>query len=469
MRAPLLLLLFAFALVLRSAADDLDEGGFVNLLSSVKSKPPEAAAPELDPKRIINESNSFLKDAEPEMTAEEYAVYEKVAEMLTTNADLAVTMLEAMMTDKEQPSPAFALILGNAYYATNQMAKAEENYRSAVTRYPNFIRAWSNLGVLYYTNGRYADAVPCFAKAIALGNRDPANLGLLGFCLEKDGDTVSAESAYLQAMTGDPLNTDWKEGLLRIYTDGRQYGRAEALVRTLIKIKPEETRFWLSYAGILVSEQRKVEAMVVLEEAAAAGATGPEEESLLGDLYAEENMTTQAIEAYQKVLAADRVLGGQKLLRVANLLISAGRLPEAEQTLAAVTGDVAPEESIPLMQTRADLAMARKQWPEARRQVEALLAIKPLNGHGLLTLGRTYLEEKNTVRAALAFESAYRIPGVAYEASLELANIELMDRHFTKAAQYLERALSIEKTDAVSDYLARVRVLARGETNPSGL
>jgi Tfp pilus assembly protein PilF len=302
-----------------------------------------------------------------------------------------------------------------------------------------------------------------------LGDRDPVNFGLLGYCLEKEGDTVSAEMAYLQAVSGDPANTDWKEGLLRIYIDGKQYGRAEPLVRSLIKAKPAETRYWLDYAGILLAERRKVEAMVVLEEAAAAGAAGPDELTLLGDLYAEQNLTAQAIAIYEKVRGAERAQGEEKLLQFARVLIAADKLPEAEQTLAAITGELTPPARIVLLQTRADLAMARKRWPEARQQIEALLALAPLNGRGLLTLGRTYLEENNVPRATVAFEAAYRIPDAAYQASLELANIEVMNRHFAKSAEYLEKALSIEKTDAISDYLARVRALARSETQVGDL
>ena len=32
-----------------------------------------ASQPKVDPKRIVNESNSFLKEREPDMTEEEYA------------------------------------------------------------------------------------------------------------------------------------------------------------------------------------------------------------------------------------------------------------------------------------------------------------------------------------------------------------------------------------------------------------
>ncbi len=467
MKSLLRLLLLALALVPPCGADDDMDRGLINLLTN--RGPAQQRAPELDPKRIINESSSFLKEREPEMNTAEYAVYEKVATLLTTNPDLAVKMLEAMMSEKEPPSPAFEFILGNAYYAANQMEFAEKNYRSAIKRYPSFLRAWSNLGVLYYTSGRYADAVPCFSQAVALGDREPVTFGLMGYCLEKEGNTVSAEMAYLQALNADPANTDWKEGLLRIYFDGRQFGRAEPLVRSLIKSKPAEARYWLDYAAILVAERRKVEAMVVLEEAATVGAAGPEEFSLLGDLYAEQNLAAQAIAVYGKIQGAGRAQSAEKLLQFARVLIAADRFPEAEQALAALTGELAPATRIALLQTRADLAMARKRWPEARQQVEALLAAAPLDGHGLLALGRIYMEEKNVPRATLAFEAAYEIPDATYQASLELANIELTNRHFAKSVEYLEKALSIEKSDAVSGYLARVRTLARSETQAGDL
>src|SRR5271165_6262065 len=99
-----------------------------------------ASEPKVDPKRIINESSSFLKEREPEMSEEEYALYQKVVTMLSSNTDFALKLLEAMMSDKEQPSPAFEFILGNAYYAVGMNDKAEASFRSAVRRYPTFLR-----------------------------------------------------------------------------------------------------------------------------------------------------------------------------------------------------------------------------------------------------------------------------------------------------------------------------------------
>lgn len=453
--APLLLVLCGMA-SLAGAADDIDDFDLVrDAVRGIDRSP----APEVDSKRIINESNSFLKEREPEMTSEEYALYEKVVTMLTTNVEFALKMLEAMMDEKEPPSPAFEFILGNAYYAANQVEQAEKSYRSAVTRFPSFLRAWNNLGVLYYMRDRFDQAVACFSKSIVLGDRDPTTFGLLGYSLEKQGNVVSAEMAYMQALAGDPANLDWKEGLLRIYIDGKQFGRAESLVKSLIKERPTETRFWLTYANVLLAENRKLEAAAILETAAAAGAAGAEELLLLGDLYAEQGLAREAVAVYQKVGGDAKERGERKLLHFARVLIAAGKLAEAEKALEDFHAGATPESRVAWRQARADLFMARKRWTEARKEVENVLQLAPLDGRALLTLGRIYLAEENLPRAAFAFEAAYRIPDVMYHASLELANLELKNRRYAKSVEYLEKALSLRKSDAVEDYLTRVKTL----------
>ena len=413
----------------------------------------------LDPKRIINSSNSFLKEKEPEMTAEEYAIYEKVVSSLSSNPEFALKLLEAMMGDKEAPSPAFEFILANVYYSAGQIDKAEARYLSAVKHFPSFIRAWTNLGVLYYSADKYAAAQPCFSKAVTLGDHEPATLGLLGYCLERGGNVVGAEMAYMQALAGDPDNAVWMEGLLRVYIQGKQYGRAESLVKTLIKLQPTKAEFWLAHANILLADNRKLEAIIMLEASVGAGIAGQNELNLLGDLYAEQGFNVEAADIYQKIFAATPDVGERKLLHFAQVLIASGRLPQAEEVLARLKTGLTPAGRLIYLQDRADLLAARRQWAEARKELQELLQTAPLNGPALLSLGRTYANEDDLIHAAFAFESAYQISDSTYRASLELANLELQNRHYDKCVEYLQKALSIEKTDAVQDYLVRVKTL----------
>jgi len=204
---------------------------------------------------------------------------------------------------------------------------------------------------------------------------------------------------------------------------------------------------------------------VVLETAAGTGVAGADELLLLGDLYADQSLAPEAVAIYQKALGPARDRVEPKMIRFARVLIATGKLAEAEQALEALKTAPTPQGRLALLQCRADLQIARKHWTEARTEVEALLKLAPLDGNALLTLGRTYVEEHDLAHATLAFEAAYRIPDSIYRASLELAGIELRNRRYAKSVEYLEKALSIQKTETVEDYLARVKTLLGHDTN----
>jgi len=465
MKTLRLLCLAGLVAVPSLAADDREP--LINTLLNRRNPARATRSDPVDLKRIVNQSNSFLKEREPEINAEEYALYEKVVEMLELNVELGLRMLEGMMDQQTKPSPAFEFVLGNVYYAAGQVDRAETHYRSAVTRFPSFLRAWDNLGILYYTAGRHREAVECFSKAVTLGDRDADTLGLLGYCLEQQGKLVPAETAYLQAVTADPDNSAWAEGLMRVYLAGKQFGRAEALLQDLIAEHPDEQRYWLTYASVLVSQGKKMAATVLLETACGTGIAGTDELLLLGDLYAEQRLITEALATYEKVLGTARDRSETKLLQFTRLLIASEKFPEADRSLATLEKNAPPESRGALLHARADLCLAKKDWAGARANAEALLALDPLDGPALFTLGRTYTEENDLPRALLAFEAAYRIPETTYRASLELAGIELKFRRYARSAEYLEKALSIQRTDAVEAYLIRVKSLIDTSPHPN--
>ena len=462
LRFLLPLLLLPAALVAQSENDVFD-------LARAQSTAPVSTPvkdPALDPKRLINASSSFLKEREPEMNAEEYALYEKMVGMLSSNPTLALKLLENMQKEGEKPSPAFQFILGNAYYATGDFAKTEASYKGAVDNYPTFLRAWNNLGVLYYTTGRFADAVTAFSRSVSLGDREPTTYGLLGYSLEKEGNVVAAEVSYMQALSGDPGNADWQEGLLRLCLLSRQLGRAEAIGRTLIKTHPTEGRYWLMLANVLLTDNRKLEALAVLELAVGTGVASSDELVLLGDLYAEQGLSAEALVVYTKLLKPVPETGEQKLLRLAQVLAAAGRAAEAENALKALPANLSPAGRTTSLLVRARLASDAKRWADARRDLEAVLAAEPMSGPALLALGTVLVGEGDDTRAALIFESATHVPDATYRASLELANLELKNHHYARTVEHLQRALKIEHTPAVEDYLDRVKTLVADDAPP---
>lgn len=427
----------------------------VGLAADKKSSP---SAPALDPDRIINDSMNFLKEREPEMTETEYALYEKVIPMISAQPDFALRLLEGMVADANS-SAAFEFVLGNVYYEQKRLVDAEDHFKQAIEKFPTFARAWDNLGVLYFTSDRYAEAVPCFTKALVLGTSEPRLHGLLGFCLYKSGNPLAAEAAYLQAYALDPNNPDWIEGLLNAYLDTKQFPRAESLLRQLVRLKPREARYWLVLGNVLMSQDRKLDAIAEFETAKSLGALQNEGLMLLGDLYAEQKLLPEAVEVYQALAQSSAGLGLERLLRYAQALIGENALPEAEKVLAGI-GDKVPDElRATVLQTRASLYQARNAWPEAQAQLEKLLELDPLNGEALLALGTVHETLGQEERAIIDYESAAHIPAVAYSANLKLANLQVRAQHYPEAEAAIAAAQSIQSSPALLEFHARVQGL----------
>ena len=72
--------IFFLMLLATAAGQTLDDGNMNDFILNRMNAPSEGKA-HLDSKRIINRSSSFLKEREPEMNAEEYALYQRVVEM----------------------------------------------------------------------------------------------------------------------------------------------------------------------------------------------------------------------------------------------------------------------------------------------------------------------------------------------------------------------------------------------------
>lgn len=415
--------------------------------------------PRPDPRRIVNASMNFLKGREPDLTAEESALYESAR---TQKPELAIKFVEGLVNSAkgERPaSPAFLLLLGNLHYASGAIAKAEARYLQAVERFPTFLRAWTNLGALHYAQKKYASAIPCFAQAVNLGSRESTTFGMMGECLEKTGDTVGAEVAYIQAVSGDPGNVRWIEGLLNVYLAAQQYPRAEVMLRKLIQEQPTETRHWLAYARLLHADGRKLAAIALLEQSVATGVAGRDEMLELAGLYADQHLVAEAMQSYDKVKATAADLGITRTLQIARMRIARKEWTQAQALLDAIRSAVAGETRTEFLLVQADLFSAQRKWAAARGALDEVLRSDPMNGSALVSLGRIHAAEGDVSRATIAFETATQTRDGTREACIELAHLELKNRHFEKSASYLEMALTLEKSADVEEMIGYVRTL----------
>lgn len=161
---------------------------------------------------------------------------------------------------------------------------------------------------------------------------------------------------------------------------------------------------------------------------------------------------------YGKIKVTAQALGERRALQLVRVLMAGSEWQKAEAMLDDVE-KLGVEDREAFLQTEADLFAAQKKWATARKVLDELLKLEPMDGYALVSLGRTYAAEGDEVHATLAFEAAVQTKEGAHQASLALANLELKHRHFERSVSYLEKALSIQKSQDVEDILTRVRSL----------
>lgn len=422
---------------------------------------PLAGKPDVDPNQIINESYNFRKEREPDMTAAEFALYERMSSMVETNPVFALQLLETMLGDGEDDSAAFDLALGNLYFSADRITDALARYEAAVKKYPEFLRAWVNIGMIHYKAQDFARAVTAFAKAVNLGDRDAQTFGLLAFSMRMSGNTLGAEMAFMQAMTANPEDANWIGGLLELYFVNGRHAQSESLMRELIRLDPAKSENWMLYASLLVTLKRPLEAATQLEIARRLGVAKPEALGLLGDLYVDLGLVPEAIAAYQAIPGDAGAVGTGRLISYARALVSRDKPAEARSLLARIPAQTDWALVKPRHFAEAELALAEQRWPDAALAYQGILQREPLDAYALLGLGHTLVQAGDSARAEFVFESALQVRDAEHRASLELANLSLAQHRYERAVELLQRADTLEPSPALRTQIARIQALIK--------
>ena len=158
---------------------------------------------------------------------------------------------------------------------TNQMQKADQDFRKAIAEDESLAMAHRGLGVLAGRGGRPKEAVAHLARAIELNPEDPDALGMYPIALLKAGQISEAETAYETARARFPKNRilvqQWLVGL-------RSMGRADqglAAARTALQDLGEDAAV-LHHAALCLEALGQVqEAMEYHRRSVAADPKSP--------------------------------------------------------------------------------------------------------------------------------------------------------------------------------------------------
>ncbi len=411
-------------------------------------------------------SYGINSEVEPRVTAEEIAVLEKIRPLMAEDLKKAEGSLRRQI--KPESSAILDFTLGSIYFQQENMIDAQENYLKAITKFPNFRRAWRNIGLIYVRSGKYDESINAFTRMIELGGGDAYSFGLLGFAYASKQDYQAAEAAYRNALLLQPDNTEWRLGITRCVFKQQKFEDAATLLEVLIARYPDKTDFWSLQAQAYLGMKQPLKAAENLEAVDRLGKSTPESLHTLGDIYLSETLMDLAAGAY---LRATNVETNQPLarpLRSAEMLAGRGAVPQAKRVAAHIrdvwNNRINEADQRRLLKLEVRLSMTEGgSSAETAGVLEEIVKNNPLDGEALIMLGQHYAAQNQPDRSIFYYERAESMEAFEVNAKIRHAQVLVGMNRYAEAVPLLRRALDLKPNDEIAAYLKQVERISKSK------
>lgn len=163
--------------------------------------------------------------------------------------------------------------LGGLYLIKGERAKAEQAFGRCLAIKPNY-GALSNLGLLKYEDGRYAEAVALFRRATALMPEDYRTWGNLADALQAEGDSgTEAHEAYQRAarfaqsyVEATPKDAQARAQLAWFQANLGLKQDAAAMIKSAQRLQTEsaDVALWASLVALRLGEKAEAQRYAAL-------------------------------------------------------------------------------------------------------------------------------------------------------------------------------------------------------------
>ncbi len=403
-------------------------------------------------------SYGFLAGAEPSVSTEEVEALRNLIDVINVRPKIAIEQLEQQIT--ADTSAAFDFILANLYFQEGQLIKAEKHYKIAIEKYPDFRRAYKNLGLLQAQDGNFEDAVITISTALEKGVVDGRAYGLLGYGYLTQELYYPAEAAYRQAILIQPKVDDWKIGLARCLLQTEQYADAIALFDTLLKKTPDNADYWLLQSNAYLGNNRSLAAAQNIEIVRRMGKAELGTLTLLGDIYMNNELPDLALDAYIAASYKATKKDFAAILRAASLFNRSGNNEQATAMISRIRESfgeqINDDQELELLTLEAKTARTTGDDTKAITLLNEIVKRDSLNGEALIELGKYYAEQGDMARARTRFQEAEKIEMFERAALIAHAQALVREADYVKAVPMLRRALQIKPEPHIQEYARRV-------------
>jgi len=342
-----------------------------------------------------------------------------------------------------------------------QAAMREGNYDVAIRDFarlvkiaPQFAESHANLGIAYYSAGRFPDAVPELRAALKLKPSLTNARYFLGLSLAKSGQCREAASYLMKdyAAVRDPqLKREMGTDAVRCSMASGETDKAVDVLRWLDRDFPNDpgVLYLSSHVYSDLSTRASERLLFTAPDSVEAHETNAEILELQGKL-------DDAAQEYRKILASNPQLPGMHY-HLGRLLLTgsqdAGTQAQAkqefEEELKINPGDARSEYEL------GELARRARQWDDAIDRFAASAKLDPTLADALIGLGKSLLSAGRTPDAVAPLEHALRLEpnnlAAHYELSLAYRRLgRAGDADREEAAYRALRQKQLSSMDAVA-------------------
>ncbi len=346
------------------------------------------------------------------------------------------------------------------------LADAAAGYRSATAKHAKYLRAWSNLAIVYLRLEDYKGARDAFVKVIALGGAGADTYGLLGFCHTALGDHLPAESAYRMANLMQPEKEEWERRLVQSFLMQKRYHEVVAMTGTMIEDDPENADLWLMQANAYIGMEQPGKAAENYEILDGLGKSTAQTMNMLANIYTNQGLYDVAVDRYAKALELADEDGRRamlpQLLTSARVLSSHGESsrPATRALIRQINESfkevLSEKDQTMLLRLQARIALAEGADDEQAKILEEVVNIDPIDGEALLLLGQHYARLQEWDRAINFYERAANIEGYEADAKVYHADALVKSDRAAQAVPLLRQAQEIKPRESVQQYLEAV-------------